>query len=170
MARHRRRRRYGDPVISMPSFGSLKDLNPLGKTVRSTDVLIGAGIGLAGGGLVMYGVRQFWPNPPAFVTQYSGPLSALAAGVGAYALFQKKSKARALGYFAGAATIALVPLVYSTVKSALPSSVTQYFGDPVISMPSFGRFGSMLTNSPGPYAGLLTPTPGPGPARRAMGY
>jgi hypothetical protein len=155
----------------MPSFGSLKDLNPLGKTVRSTDVLIGAGIGLAGGGLVMYGVRNYWPTAPAFVQQYSGPLSAIAAGVGAYALFQKRSKSRALGYFAGAVAIGVVPALYTAAKSALPPSVTQYFGDPVISMPSFG---SMLTRSPGPLAGLLTASPGPlmpmGPARRAMGY
>jgi hypothetical protein len=170
--RHHRRRRYGDPVISMPSFGRMSDLNPLGKHVNSTDVLVGAGIGLAGGGLVMYGVRRFWPSPPSFVTQYSGPLSAIAAGAVAYTLFQKKSKSRALGYFAGAVAIGAIPFVYSMVKSALPASVTQYFGDPVIAMPSYG---GLLTRSPGPLAGLLTASPGPAPAayspaRRAMGF
>jgi len=177
MARHRRRhrshrrRRYGDPVISMPSFGSLKDFSPLGKHVNSTDVLIGAGIGLAGGGLVMYGVRRFWPSPPAFVTQYSGPLSAFAAGAAAYSVFRKKSRSRAEGYLAGAVAIGAIPLIYSMVKSALPATVTQYFGDPVIAMPSFG---GLLTRSPQPYAGLLTASPGPALAvrsgvRRAMG-
>ena len=157
----------------MPSFGSLKDFNPIGKSVNSTDVLIGAGIGLAGGGLIMYGVRRFWPTAPAVVVTYSGPLSAVAAGAAAYSLFRKKSKGRALGYFAGAVAVGVVPVIYGMVKSALPTSVTQYFGDPVIAMPSFGSF---LTRSPGPLAGLLTASAGPvlasarGPARRAMGF
>lgn len=156
----------------MPSFGSLRDLNPIGKTVNSTDVMVGAAIGLAGGGLVMYGVRRFWPNPPAVVTRFSGPLSAFAAGVAAYSLTRRKSPGRAKGYLAGAVAIGAIPVVYATVKAALPTSVTQYFGDPVIAMPSFGSF---LTRSPGPYAGLLTASPGPvlasrGPARRAMGF
>lgn len=173
MARHRRRRRrFGDPVISMPSFGKLSDLNPLGKHVNSTDVLAGAAVGLAGGGLVMYGVRRFWPTAPAFVMQYSGPLSAVTAGGIAYAFLRRKSPNRALGVFAGAVAIGVIPVLYSTVKSSLPASVSQYFGDPVISMPSFG---SLITRAPGPYGGLLTASPGPvigapGPARRALGF
>lgn len=170
--RHHRRRRYGDPVISMPSFGSIRDFNPLGKHVNSTDVLIGAGIGLAGGGLVMYGIRTYWPTAPAFIQQYSGPISALAAGAAAYTLFHKKSRSRAQGYLAGAAAIGVAPFVWGMVKSALPASVSTYFGDPVIAMPSYGSF---LTRSPGPLAGLLTASPGPvlavrSPARRAMGF
>jgi hypothetical protein len=149
----------------------MRDLNPLGHTVRSTDVLIGAGIGLAGGGLVMYGIRTYWPTAPAFVTQYGGPLSAIAAGFGAYTLFRKKSAARAQGYFAGAVAIGVVPAVWQMVKGALPASVQSYFGDPVIAMPSYR---GLLTASPGPLAGLLTASPGPAlavspPARRAMG-
>jgi hypothetical protein len=156
----------------MPAFGALKDFNPLGKTVRSTDVMVGAAIGLAGGGLVMYGVRRFWPNPPAFVNQYSGPLSAIAAGAAAYTLLRRKSPGRATGVFAGAVAIGVVPVVYQMVKGALPRSVTQYFGDPVIATT---RYGGLLTRSPGPYAGLLTASPGPvmgsvSPARRALGY
>src|SRR3990170_2119742 len=62
--RRRRRRRYGDPVISMPSFGAGAEYNPLNKHVNSTDVLVGAGIGVAGGGLVGYGLKKFWPTAP----------------------------------------------------------------------------------------------------------
>src|SRR3990172_4418500 len=179
MARHRRRhrgsrrRRFGDPVISMPSFGNAKEYSPLGKTVKSDDVLIGAGIGLAGGGLVMYGVRRFWAAPPAFVTTYSGPLSALAAGAIAYTLYRKKSRGRAEGYLVGAAAIGVIPTLYAMAKSALPVSVTQYFGDPLIVR---SRYGGLLTSVPRPaYAGLLTAVPRPAlagmsPARRAMGY
>lgn len=173
MARHRRRRhrRYGDPVISMPSFGAAGEYNPLNKHINSTDVLVGAGIGLAGGGLVMYAQRSFWPTAPSIVTQYGGPLSAIVAGLGAHALFRKKSRSRAEGYLVGAVAIGVVPALWQMVKGAMPSSVSQYFGDPVIAMPSYGSF---LTRSPQPLAGLLTASPGPvlamrSPARRALG-
>ena len=180
---HRRHRRFGDPVISMPKVGDPGDLSPFGKTINSTDVMVGAGIGLAGGGLVMYGIRNFWPTAPAIITQYGGALSAVAAGFGAYTLFRRKSKPRAQGYLAGAVAVGVVPAVWGAVKAALPSSARQYFGDPVISMPSFrglltrspGPMAGLLTSSPGPMAGLLTASPGPGlavssPARRAMGF
>lgn len=179
MARHRRRhrghrrhRRFGDPVISMPSFGDAKEYNPLGKTVNSTDVIVGTAIGLAGGGLVMYGIRRFWTSPPAILTTYAGPISSIIAGIGVHMLFRKKSPSRAQGYLVGAVAVGVVPVLYSMVKSALPATVTQYFGDPVIAMPGFGSF---LTASPGGYAGLLTASPGPvmgsrSPARRAMGF
>jgi hypothetical protein len=155
----------------MPSFGDAKEYNPLGKSVNSTDVFVGVGVGLAGGGLVMYAQRQFWPTAPDFVTQYAGPLSSIAAGLAAYSLFRQKSRARAQGYLVGAVAVGVIPFLYQLVKSQLPSSVTQYFGDPVIAMPSFG---SLITRSPGPLAGLLTASPQPAmgisPARRALGF
>ena len=176
MARHRRRRRrrYGDPVISMPSFGAGAEYNPLNKHVNSTDIFVGAGIGLAGGGVVMYGVKKFWPTAPAMVMNNLGAISAVGAGLGAHMLFRKKSKSRAEGYLVGAAVVAIVPAIWGVVKPMLPPTVQQYFGDPVIAMPSYGGF---LTRSPQPlmgYGGLLTASPGPAmssmsPARRAMG-
>ena len=171
MARHRRRRHFRDPVISMPSFGSLRDWNPLNRTVNSTDVLVGAGIGLAGGGLVMYGLRTYWPTAP-IPAQYVGLVSSVVAGGAAYSLMKRKSPGRAAGYFAGAVAMGVVPVVWAMIKSALPASASSYFGDPVIAMPSFG---GLLTRSPGPLAGLLTSSPGPAlaypsSARRAMGY
>lgn len=157
--------------MTMPSFGDVKEWNPLNKHINSTDVLVGAGIGLAGGGLVMYLQRTYWPTAPSFVSQYAGPLSAIVAGAGAYSLFRRKSRSKAQGYFAGAVAIGVVPFVYAMAKAQLPTSVTQYFGDPVSVMPSFG---GLLTRSPGPYGGLLTASPGPvlasSPARRALGY
>ena len=158
----------------MPSFGDAKDLNPLGKTVNSTDVLIGAAVGLVGGGLVNYGIRTYWTGAPAMVQQYAPVLTPVAAGFGAYAFLRRKSKARAQGILAGAVAIGVIPYLWGQiVKPALPASVTQYFGDPVVSMPGFG---GLLTRSPGGYHGLLTASPGGGAfaalpaARRALGY
>lgn len=172
--RHRRHRRYGDPVISMPSFGGIEELNPLGKTVHSTDVMIGVGIGLAGGGLVQYLQKRFWPTAPAVIQTYSGPLSALAAGAAAYSLYRKKSRGRAQGYLAGAVAVGVIPALYAVVKGALPTSVTQYFGDPLLQH-NFGsylvgapalrpQFGSMIVSSPPvPPFGMDSPL-------RALGY
>jgi len=170
-AHHRRHRRFGDPVISMPHLGDPGDLNPFGKTINSTDVMVGAGVGLAGGGLVMYGIRTYWPTAPAMVTQYGGAISATVAGLAAYLLLHKKSKPRAQGYLAGAVAVGVIPPIWKMIHDALPTSVKTYFGDPVISMPSYR---GLLTASPGPMAGLLTASPGPAlavtsPARRAMG-
>ncbi len=164
---HRRRRRFGDPVISMPSFGDAKEYNPLGKTVNSTDVAIGAGIGLAGGGLLMYAQRTYWPTAPAFVSHYAGALSALGAGLAAHAFFRKKSASRAQGYLVGAAVIGFAPLIWGMVKGALPATAQTYFGDPVISMPSF-RGMLIRTPAPGRFAGMLVRTPSPGMASAAM--
>jgi hypothetical protein len=73
-------------------------------------------------------------------------------------LFRKKSRARAQGYLAGAVIAGAVPLVWGMVKGALPASVTTYFGDPVLAMPSYrgllvnapvaGRYGGLLVNAP----------------------
>lgn len=156
---HRRRhRRFGDPIISLPSFGDAKEYNPLGKTVNSTDVAIGAGIGLAGGGLLMYLQRTYWPTAPAFVTQYAGPLSAIGAGLAAHAMYRKKSKGRAEGYLVGAAIVGVVPVVYGMVKTALPANVQSYFGDPIIALPSFQ---GMIVRTPrmGPFRGMIVRTP-----------
>jgi hypothetical protein len=158
-------------VISLPTFGNAKEYNPLGKTVNSTDVAIGAGIGLAGGGLLMYAQRQFWPTAPAIVSQYAGPLSAIGAGLAAHAFYRKKSASRAQGYLVGAAVVGVVPLLYGMVKSALPANMQSYFGDPVVALPSFR---GMIVKSPRAFNGLITRVPRvpmalPSPARRAMG-
>lgn len=171
MAKHRRRRRFGDPVISMPSFGDAKEYNPLGKTVNSTDVAIGAGVGLAGGGLLMYAQRTYWPTAPAAVSQYAGPLSAIGAGLIAHALYRKKSASRAQGYLVGAAIVGVVPLLYGMVKGALPANVQSYFGDPVIAIP---RLSGLVVRSPR-LQGMIVRTPVQAPvaissmARRAVG-
>lgn len=167
MARYRRRRlgRYGDPVISMPTFGNIKEYNPFGKSVNSTDVAIGAFIGLGGGGLVNYGIRKVWPTAP-IPPQYTGAITAFGAGAIAYSLFRKKSYARAQGYLAGAVIAGAVPLLWGMVKGALPAEVSSYFGDPVIAMPSFGSLISRVP--PSQLRGLITRLPAPAPMGRRL--
>ncbi len=179
MARHRKRhhrraRRFGDPVLSMPTFGDIKEYNPFGKTVNATDVAIGAFIGLGGGGLVNYGLKKAWPTNP-IPPKYVGVVTALGAGALAYTLFRKKSRGRAQGYLAGAVIAGAVPLVWGMVKGALPASVTTYFGDPVLSLPSYN---GLLVNSPvaSRYGGLLVNSPAAAmatavsPTRRMLRY
>lgn len=120
--RHSRRRGFGD-YISVPGFGKfklpgVKGLNPFGKTVKSTDVMIGAIGGLAAGAILQKYVIAKWTSAPAFVQKYVGPISILAAGAGAMLLM--KNKARATGLFAGAATVALVPIGWGLIQAQFP--------------------------------------------------
>lgn len=121
--RRRRSRRFGD-YVSVPlglgkfKLPGLKNLNPLGKAVNSTDVLVGAFVGLAGGVLLSKAVVKFWPTAPTFVQQYLGPITTV--GAGALALAVLKNKHRATGYFAGAALIGLAPLAWAKVAPMVP--------------------------------------------------
>jgi len=174
--------------VSHPTFGDASEYNPFGKTVSSTDVAVGSAIGLIGGGFVAYLGSQVWPMPPAFVVQYSQPISSVIAGYAAYTLLRKKSKPTAEGYLAGAVITAIVPALYQTVKSMLPAQVAMYFGDPVVAHPKYGdpvvahkkysgfiqaspRMAGFIQASPR-YAGLLQASPrlaGSNTAMRAMG-
>ena len=167
MARRRRRRRYGDPVIAMPSFGALKDLNPLAGGLKGSDVMIGAGIGLVGGGVVSYALNQFRSSLPSVVTQYQQPISSILAGVLAAAFLAKKSPQQADAYLAGALIVGVAPPVQQQLHTSFP----QYFGDP-----TQVRYGGLLVPSPrSSLAGLLTASPRVPPAtvpaaRRMLGY
>lgn len=164
MARHRRhhrRRHYGDALISMPSLSGMqsriKELNPLGKHVNSTDLFVGAGIAMAGGAAVKYLVNMVWApaNQPAFVQSYSRPLFGITAG--ALAALFVKNRQRAAGYFAGAAIASIVPTVWSYLASSFPA-----FADAPVGYPSYA---GLLRDSPQPagagFGGLLTASPQP---------
>jgi hypothetical protein len=138
MARHRKRRRrskgFGD-YVSVPSFGAIKDYNPLGKHVSSTDVLVGAALGMAGGSFIKMGVGALDVSTggkvPALVKSYIGPISTFLAGVLLY-MFQRKSKrARGEGHFIGATLAALAPVYWSTLTQIAP----QFFSDYVTVSP-----------------------------------
>lgn len=151
--RHRRHRRYGG-YVSVPSLGALKDYNPLGKHVNSTDVLVGAGLGLALGAVVKLGLNKAnvatGGKFPAFIMSYAGPISTFLAGVALYA-FQRKSKhARAQGHLVGAALAAAAPVYWTALGQYGPKMAdgTPFFSDYV--MTSYG----LLT--PDQPFGLLT--------------
>lgn len=127
--RHRRRSHFGG-YITVPSFGSIKEYSPLGKSVNSTDVLVGAGVGLVGGAFVKMGISKLdvatGGKVPGFVKTYVGPISSFVAGVAAYMVQRKKNRNRATGHLVGAALVAASPIVWETLKKAAPNFFNDY--------------------------------------------
>lgn len=152
MARKRRRRRSYGSYVSIPSLGKLdvKKLNPLGKTVNTTDLFLGAIIGLAGGSLVKMGVSKIDVmtdgKVPAIVKTYVGPISTFVAGVLAAMFMAKGKPAKANAFLAGAALTAATPIVWEQMKRIAPA----YFND-YVSVSPFG----VLTQDAGGF-GVLT--------------
>ena len=155
MAKRRRRRKYGD-YVSVPSLGQLpkiKELNPLGKTVRSTDLFVGAGLGLALGAGVKFALNKanvaLGGKLPAVLMSYAGPISTFLAGAALY-MFQKKNRVRATGQFVGASLAAATPVIWKMLGDFGPKMAdgTPFFSDYV--MTPYG-----LLTSDQPY-GLLT--------------
>lgn len=129
--RHRRRRRYGD-LVSLPSLGAFKlpkarDLNPLGKSVGSTDLAVGVGIGMAGGAVVKLGLNKLneWSGGklPTFFQAYIQPISSILAGVLAASFVKNEGKRKA--YYIGAFLAGVVPLAWNFLARQFPS----YFAD-----------------------------------------
>jgi len=160
MARHRRHRRrhYRDAVISMPSFGSLRNLNPIAGHVAAKDVAIGAVIGIGGGALVNYALNQVWPTRPAFLTQYAAPINAGIAGVAAGMLFAKKNPQKGRAFVLGALTAGLT----GTVASLLASAGVPGFSGLIRQAPIGPRFAGMIGPAP------IRSVPSMSPVRRAI--
>jgi hypothetical protein len=126
MAR-KRRRRYGG-LVSLPSLSGLKstakEFSPLNKSVNSTDVLVGAGVGIVGGALVKIGMEKLdtalGGKLPDFVKQYAGPISAFLAGAGAYYFQRKSKKSRGTGHLVGASIAAILPIAQGLATAYLP--------------------------------------------------
>ena len=141
MARHRKRRHrgFGD-YVSVPSLGGLvKDVNPFGKSVKSTDVFVGAGLGLALGAGVKYALNRFLADKlPAVVMSYAGPISTFLGGVALYFFEQKKNRGRAQGHLIGATLAAATPIYWNLLGSYGPKMAdgTPFFSDYV--MTSYG--------------------------------
>lgn len=154
MARRRRHRRLGDPVIAVPSFGDFQKMNPFTGSIAGKDVAIGAGIGIVGGAVVKYVLNMVWApaSQPQILKDYIQPISSIGAGVAAGMFLAKKSPQVAKGYLAGAVVAGLTPAIFNFLKTSYPT----YFADPFIATQSYGSF---LTRIPRPYAGLLTRLP-----------
>lgn len=152
MARRKRRSFFGS-LVSFPQVGALKDYNPLGKTVNSTDVLLGAAVGMAGGAVVKMGINKLneaiGGKLPAFVLNYIGPISTFGAGALAYMVRRKSKPAQASGLLVGATMAAVVPLGWQILRDSFP----QYFSGLV--NVDYG----MLTTEADSYSGLLVDDP-----------
>jgi len=145
-----RRRRFRG-LVSIPAVGfhlpTAREVNPLGHSVNSTDVLVGAGIGLAGGMGVRYLLKQtgLLGSLPAIVNQYLVPISTILAGLLAVAFEKNQSKAN--GHYVGAVAAGLTPILGGLLVQYLP----QFAG--LVSVPSVGMlvddsFGGMLIDDP----------------------
>lgn len=151
---HRRRHRGFRGYVSVPSFGSLKEYSPLGKHVGSTDVLVGAGLGLALGAVVKYLLNTLNVSVggkiPAQIMSNAGPISTFLAGVGLYMFQRKSKKSRAEGHLVGATLAAGAPIFWGLLGSYGPKMAdgTPFFSDYVAT-----QYG--LLSADRPY-GLLT--------------
>lgn len=159
MARRRRRhhRRYGSYVNIPFGFGKvslpkLKDLNPLGKSVNSTDVVIGAGVGFVGGAGLRYLVGRFWPTAPEFIQKNLGPISTVLAGAAALALM--KNKSRATGIFAGAALTGLAPLGWNFLQKQFPTFFSDYVNVPLGVLTDVPAMGLLVDEGSSKLSGL----------------
>ena len=151
---HSKRRGFRG-YVSVPSLGGLKEYNPLGKHVSSTDVLAGAGLGLALGAVVKYLLNtlntSLGGKIPTQIMSSAGPISTFVAGVGLYMFQRKAKKSRAEGHFVGATLAAGAPLFWGALGKFGPKMAdgTPFFSD-YVSVPGFG-----LLTADKPY-GLLT--------------
>lgn len=148
---HRRHRGFGD-FLTVPGLSGLaKDLNPLGQTVRTNDLLLGVGVGAAGGAAVKMLINKIGiaDKLPGFISRNIGPVSTILAGVGGYMFLKKKNVAKAKGVLYGAAIAGLVPVGWDFLQAQFPT----YFAD-YVTVPALGD----IVNRP---LGLIVESPSP---------
>lgn len=137
--RRRRRRGFGD-YLTIPGLGNIgsivKDINPLGQSVKMNDLLMGAGVGMAGGAVVKLGLNKTGIDAklPGFIADNIGPVSTILAGIGGYMFLKKKNMAKAKGVLYGAMVAGLVPVGWDLLKRQFPT----YFGD-YVTVPGLGE-------------------------------
>lgn len=105
MARHRKRRRYGGTVGV-----SLGNLPGLGRSINSTDALVGAGVGVIATALVKGIANMFAPQMAAQVRGATGSffpaIAGAVAATGVYfgsKMLMKSSPEKSMSYAVGAA-------------------------------------------------------------------
>lgn len=141
---HRRHHHKGfGEFVTVPTLGDLKEYNPLSKNVNSTDVFVGAGLGLAVGAAIKLGVNKINVSMtkadgtgglPAAVMTYAGPISTFLAGLLLYMTQRKANRGRAEGQFIGATLAAATPVYWSVLGQYGPklSNGTPFFSDYVM--------------------------------------
>lgn len=108
----------------MARFGSLASLNPAGRSVDSTDVFIGAVLGLAGaaGAKMLFSKVPQLATAPEIVKRAVPLLGAAAAGAAISFLGPKLklSPDKASGYFVGAVAAGAALTAWGEVKNRFP--------------------------------------------------
>lgn len=148
--RHSRRRGLGS-MVQIPGLGVLN------KSVNTTDVLMGAALGLAGT-LALKGVgnRMLAGKVPDFLLKGSPLVGGILTGAGLYAFGAKKNKAKANAHLFGAAVAGASVQAWDVLKTTFPEGL----GD-VVSL-KLGRYGSRGYGSV--FVDERTPAVGPGGA------
>lgn len=153
MARRRRRshRRYG-AMVQIPGLGMLD------KSVNTTDVLVGAGLGFAGTlALKGLGNKMLAGQVPDAILKGSPLVGGIIAGGLAYLLESKKNKQRATGHLFGALTAGAAVQAWDVMKTSFPTGL----GD-VVSL-KLGRYAGRRGGY-GVFVNERTPAVGPGGA------
>lgn len=152
MARRRRRshRRFG-AMVQIPGLGTLN------KSVNTTDVLIGAALGL-GGTLALKGLgnKLLAGKVPDFILKGSPLVGGVITGGAAYFLGAKKNKAKANAHLFGALIAGASVQAWDVLKTSFPEGL----GD-VVSL-KLGRYGNH--GRYGVFVNERTPAVGPGGA------
>lgn len=109
----------------------------LNKSVNSTDVLVGAGVGILGALAARYAYNKLDPATlaklPSFLPKAMPLLGAVAAGGLAYALQRKRNPSRALSHLIGAAAGGVALTAWEQIRAWKDSKGNQPFAD-IVSM------------------------------------
>jgi hypothetical protein len=122
----------------------LQALNPLGKSVNSTDALVGAFAGLALGAGVKYALNRInvaskredgSGGIPDVIMAYAGPISTFIGGALAYFGRRGSNRAQAESLLVGGAVAAFAPVAWALLGKHGPrmSDGTPFFSDYFIS-------------------------------------
>lgn len=138
-------------MVQIPGLGSLN------KSVNTTDVLIGAAIGL-GGTLALkgFGNKLLAGKVPDFILKGSPLVGGIISGGAAYYLSAKKNKAKANAHLFGALIAGASVQAWDVLKTSFPEGL----GD-VVSL-KLGRYGNQ--GRYGVFVNERTPAVGPGGA------
>ncbi len=112
-------------------FGALPGLSTLKKAAPGLDVLMGVVVGLAGAAGMKYAINKLrgsGTNVPEFLDKAAPALGSAILGALAYALYRKKSSARATGWLVGAVTTGLAVTGQNLIRDAefIPGDFKSY--------------------------------------------
>ena len=160
----RRCAEFGDASNIDHAMVKVTGLGVFDKSVNSTDVLLGAGLGLAGSAGVKAVAKSVFKDAiPDAVHQFMPLLGGIGSAAALYYAQKGSNKSRATGHAVGAVAAGLVVQVYNLLKEKFPDA----FGD-VVSLKFSGMNGLLINeNIPriGPggmqgYNGLIVNEPG----------